>query len=47
MVEDQDPVAQKLEAFLNRRAGKVQDVPEEEIEDVVDETIDHVRLSRT
>ncbi|MGA2773063.1 MAG: hypothetical protein ABSG26_19825 [Bryobacteraceae bacterium] len=53
MVEDQDPpsenrtaVARKLEAFLNRRAEKVKDLPEEEIDAAVDEAVDHVRHSR-
>jgi hypothetical protein len=53
MVEDQEPpsedraaVVRKLEAFLNRRAAKVEDVPEEEIDAAVDEAVDHVRHSR-
>jgi len=40
-------VARNLEAFLNRRAAKVKDVPEEEIDAVVDEAVDHVRHSNT
>jgi hypothetical protein len=39
-------VARNLEAFLNRRAAKVKDVPEEEIDTVVDEAVHHVRHSR-
>lgn len=45
--EGRAAVARKLEAFLNRRAAKVRDVPEEEIDAVVDEAVDHVRHSRT
>jgi predicted component of type VI protein secretion system len=45
--EDRDAVARNLEALLNRRAAKVKDVPEEEIDAVVDEAVDHVRHSRT
>jgi hypothetical protein len=36
-------VARKLEAFLNRRAEKVKDLLEAEIDAVVDEAVDHVR----
>ena len=39
-------IAQKLEAFLNRRAEKLRDVSEEEIDRAVDEAVDHVRHSR-
>ena len=39
-------VARKLEAFLNRRAEKVKDVPEEEIDSAVEEAVDYVRHSR-
>jgi hypothetical protein len=45
--ENPAAVARNLEAFLNRRAAKVRDVPEEEIDAVVDEAVDHVRHSRT
>jgi len=45
--EDRASVSRNLEALLNRRAAKVRDVPEEEIDAVVDEAIDHVRHSRT
>lgn len=39
-------VAEKLEAFLNRRAAKVRDVSDEELDAAVDEAVDHVRHSR-
>lgn len=39
-------VARKLEAFLNRRAEKIKDVSDEEIDAAVDEAVDHVRHSR-
>ena len=35
------------ETFLNRRAAKVRDVPEEDIDAVVDEAVHHVRHGRT
>ena len=44
--ENRAAVARNLEAFLNRRAAKVRDVPEEEIDAVVDEAVDHVRHGR-
>jgi hypothetical protein len=44
--ENRATVARKLEAFLNRRAEKVRDLPEEGIDAVVDEAVDHVRHSR-
>jgi len=44
--EDRAVVAQKLEAFLDRRAEKVRDVSDEEIDAAVDEAVDHVRHSR-
>jgi hypothetical protein len=43
---DRVSVARKLEALLNRRFEKVKDVPEREIDAVVDEAVDHVRHSR-
>ena len=43
---DRATVARRLEAFLNRRAEKVKDVPEEELDADVDEAVDHVRHSR-
>ncbi|MFZ0591647.1 MAG: hypothetical protein WAM39_14370 [Bryobacteraceae bacterium] len=39
-------VTHKLEAFLNRRAEKVGDIPEEEIDAAIDEAVDHVRHGR-
>ena len=41
--EDRATVARKLEAFLNRRAQKVKDVPEAEIDAVIDEAVGHAR----
>ena len=39
-------VAQKLEAFLNRRAEKIGVVSDEEIDAAVDEAVNHVRHGR-
>jgi hypothetical protein len=39
-------VAQKLEEFLNRRAQKAANVPEEEIDGAIDAAVDHVRHRR-
>jgi len=39
-------LAQKLEAFLNRRAEKTRDISEQEIDAAVDEAVGHVRPSR-
>jgi hypothetical protein len=44
--DDRAAVAQKLEAFLNRRAEKLRDVSDEEIDAALDEAADHVRHSR-
>ncbi len=44
--ENRAAIAQKLEAFLNRRAEKVRNVSDEEIDAAVDEAVDHVRHSR-
>ena len=44
---DRTAVARKLEAFLNCRAAKTRDVPEEEIDAVLDEALHRVRHSRT
>jgi len=44
--EDRAVVAQKLEAFLARRAENVRDDSDEEIDAAVDEAVDHVRHSR-
>ena len=43
---DRAAVAQKLDALLNRRAQKVRDVSDEELDSAVDEAVDHVRHSR-
>jgi hypothetical protein len=39
-------VARSLEAFLNRRAEKTQDVSDHEIDAAIDEAVDHLRHSR-
>jgi hypothetical protein len=39
-------VAEKLEAFLNRRAAKVSDVPDDERDAAIDDAVDHLRHSR-
>jgi hypothetical protein len=39
-------VAEKLDAFLSRRAAKVCEVPDKELDAVIDEAIDHLRHSR-
>jgi hypothetical protein len=44
--ENRAVVAEKLEAFLNRRATKVRDISDEELDTAVDEAVDHVRHSR-
>jgi hypothetical protein len=44
--ETRSAVAQSLEAFLNRRAEKTQDVSDREIDAAVDEAADRVRHSR-
>lgn len=44
--ENRAAVAEKLEAFLNRRATKVRDISDEELDTAVDEAVDHVRHSR-
>jgi len=43
---DREAVAAQLEKFLNRRARKVADVPDEAIDAAVDEAIEHVRHNR-
>lgn len=45
--ENRSVVARSLEAFLNRRAEKTQDVSDQEIDAAIDEALDHVRHSRT
>jgi hypothetical protein len=44
--ENRAVVAQKLDAFLNRRAEKTRDVSDPEIDAAVDEAVDQVRHSR-
>jgi hypothetical protein len=39
-------VAENLEAFLNRRATKVSDVPDDELDAAIDDAVDHLRHSR-
>ena len=39
-------LARKLEDFLDRRAKKVADIPDQELDRVIDEAVDHVRHSR-
>ena len=45
--EGRAAVARNLEAFLNRRADKVNGLPEEEIDAAIDETLHAVRHKRT
>jgi len=44
--ENRAAVAQRLEAFLNRRAEKVREVPDQELDAAVDQAVDRVRHSR-
>ena len=44
--ESRTGVAQRLEAFLDRRAAKFSDVRAEEIDNAIDEGLIHVWLSR-
>lgn len=44
--ENRAIVAQQLENLLNRRAAKVRDICDEELDAAVDEAVDHVRHSR-
>ncbi len=39
-------VAEKLEAFLNRRAAKLSDVSDDELDSAIDDAVDHLRHSR-
>ena len=39
-------IVAKLEDLLNRRASKVQDIPEHEINSLVDEAVHHARHNR-
>jgi hypothetical protein len=45
--ESRAAVARNLEAFLNRRADKVNGLPEEEIDAAIDEGVHAVRHKRT
>jgi hypothetical protein len=45
--ESRAAVARNLEAFLNRRADKVNGLPEEEIDAAIDEAVHAVRHNRT
>jgi len=45
--ESRAALAQNLEAFLNRRANKVNGLPEEEIDSAIDEALRAVRHNRT
>ena len=42
---DRKAVARQLEDFLDRRAEKVKDLPDEEMDLVIDEAAHHVRHS--
>jgi hypothetical protein len=44
---DRATIARQLEELLNRRAAKVKDLPEQEVESAIDEALNHVRHSRT
>jgi Skp family chaperone for outer membrane proteins len=44
--ENRTVVAEKLDAMLNRRAAKVQDIADEELDAALDEAVDHVRHRR-
>ena len=44
--ESRAAIARKLEDLLNLRAAKVKDVPDQELDDAIDEAIDHVRHRR-
>jgi len=43
---DRAVIARKLQRFLEQRAEKVRDVPDEEIDSAIDEAVAHVRHSR-
>jgi hypothetical protein len=43
---DRAAVVEKLEALLNRRAEKVRDIPEDDINSVIDEAVYHARHNR-
>ena len=42
---DRAVIARKLQRFLEQRAEKVRDVPDEEIDSAIDEAVAHVRHS--
>ena len=44
--ENCERVAQNLESLLDRRAAKVRDICDAELDAAVDEAVDHVRHSR-
>jgi hypothetical protein len=44
--DDRSAVVEKLEALLNRRAEKVRDIPEDDINSVIDEAVYHARHNR-
>jgi len=46
-LENKSVVVRKLEALLNRRAEKIQDIPESEIDSIIDEAVAHARHNRT
>jgi len=46
-LEGRGSVARNLEAFLNRRADRIEGLPEEEIEAAIDEAVHAVRHKRT
>lgn len=43
---DRLAIARRLDLVLNRRAEKVRDVSDEELDTTIDEAVDHVRHSR-
>src|SRR6266852_6251144 len=43
---DRATIARQLEELLNRRAERVKDLPEQEVESAIDEALNHVRHSR-
>jgi hypothetical protein len=45
--ESREAVARRLEAFLDRRAGKVKDISAEDTDAAIDDAVEHVRHSRT
>jgi hypothetical protein len=44
--ESKASVVRQLEGLLNRRAEKVRDLPEDEINSVIDEAVHHARHNR-